>query len=115
MEIKTRLISCIALAGALAGAGCVSTITPGQGTHNEWAGTYAKEQARRKDADRETALRVRQALADDPELNALGLRVFVANGEVTLCGKFPDAKARTRAVGIVSAVKGVDGVDTRCD
>lgn len=105
---------CLVLAASLVG-GCVSTVTPGQGTHNEWAGTYAKEQAQRKDADRGIALRVRQALADDPELNALGLRIFVSDGEVTLCGKFPNAGARTRAVGIVSAVQGVTGVGTDCN
>lgn len=100
--------------GTLALGGCVSTYTPGQGTHNEWAGTYAREQAQHKDADRATALRVRKALADDPELNALDLRIFVFRGEVSLCGKFPDAQIRTRAAGIVSSVKGVSGVDTRC-
>ena len=62
---------------ALAIGGCVSTFTPGRGTHNEWAGTYAKEQAQRKDADRAIALRVRKALADNSQLNALGLRLFL--------------------------------------
>jgi len=113
--MRNRLLGALCLGlTVLAASGCVSTVTPGEGTHNEWAGTYAKEQARQKDADRDTALRVRQALADDPELNALGLRVLVLHGEVSLCGKFPDAKARARAVGIVSSVKGVSGVDTYC-
>ncbi|MGA7966224.1 MAG: BON domain-containing protein [Gammaproteobacteria bacterium] len=105
---------CVSLLAALAAGGCVSTITPGQGTHNEWAGTYAREQAERKDADRAMALRVRQALAEKPQVNALGLRIFVYRGEVSLCGKFPDAQTRARVVGIVSTVKGVSGVDTRC-
>ena len=100
---------------ALAVGGCVSTFTPGRGTHNEWAGTYAKEQAQRQDADRATALRVRKALAGDPRLNALGLRIFVTRGEVSLCGKFPNARIRARAMGIVSTVKNVTGVDTHCD
>lgn len=113
MTINKRFL-CMAVLGSLALGGCVSSYRPGQGTHNEWAGTYAREQARRKDADRATALRVRKALADDPQLNALGLRIFVSQGEVSLCGKFPDAQTRARAVGIVSSVEGVSGVDTRC-
>ncbi len=100
---------------ALAVGGCVSTFTPGQGTHNEWAGTYAQAQAQRKDADRAIALRVRKVLADNPQLNALGLRIFVTRGEVSLCGKFPNARIRVRAMGIVSIVKNVTGVDTHCD
>ncbi|MGH8128801.1 MAG: BON domain-containing protein [Gammaproteobacteria bacterium] len=113
MTINKRFL-CVAVVGTLALGGCVSTYTPGQGTHNEWAGTYAQEQAQRKDADRGTALRVRKALANDPQLNALSLRIFVSRGEVSLCGKFPDAQTRARAVGIVSTVKGVSGVDTHC-
>lgn len=113
MKISKGLL-CASLLATLAVGGCVSTVTPGQGTHNEWAGTYAKQQAARKDRDRATALRVRKALAEDPQLNALGLRIFVSRGEVSLCGKFPDARTRTRAVGVVSSVKGVSGVDTRC-
>lgn len=114
METTNRLLFCLVLAGALAGAGCVSTVTPGQGTHNEWAGTYARKQAAQKDADREIALDVRQAFAADPRLKALGLRIFVSRGEVTLCGGFPDARTRARAIGVASTVKGVSGVDTDC-
>ncbi len=106
---------CLTVLAALAVGGCVSTFTPGRGTHNEWAGTYAKEQAQHKDADRTIALRVRKALADDSQLNALGLRIFVTRGEVSLCGRFPDARTRARAVGIASTVKNVTGVDTHCD
>ena len=106
---------CLTVLAALAVGGCVSTFTPGRGTHNEWAGTYAKEQAQRKDADRTIALRVRKALADNSQLNALGLRIFVTRGEVSLCGRFPDARTRARAVGIASTVKNVTGVDTHCD
>lgn len=102
------------LATTLIVAGCVSTYTPGRGTHNEWIGTYQQEQAQHRDANRTLALRVRQALAGDPRLQALGLRIFVDRGEVTLCGKFPDSESRIRAVGIVSSVAGVTGVDTDC-
>jgi osmotically-inducible protein OsmY len=105
----------LTILAALAIGGCVSTFTPGRGTHNEWAGTYAQEQAQRKNADRTLALRVRKVLADNPQLNALGLRIFVTRGEVSLCGKFPNARIRVRAMGIVSTVKNVTGVDTHCD
>ena len=101
-------------AATLAVAGCVSTYTPGQGTHNEWLGTYRQAQAQHRDANRTLALRVRQALAEDPRLKALGLRIFVDHGEVSLCGKFPDDATRVRAVGVVTAVEGVTGVDTDC-
>lgn len=114
MRTMNKLLFCLAAAGALAGAGCVSTVTPGQGTHNEWYGTYARKQAAQKDADRDLALRVREAFSEDPQLKALGLRIFASHGEVTLCGRFPDARSRARAMGIASTVEGVSGVDTDC-
>lgn len=115
MTATNKGLACLVLAGALAGGGCVSTVTPGQGTHNEWAGTYAKKQAQRKDADRAIALRVRQVISNDPALDKLGLRIFVSRGDVSLCGSFPDAETRARAVGMVSTVDGVKGVDTDCN
>ncbi len=114
MRTINKLLVCLAAAGALAGAGCVSTVTPGQGTHNEWYGTYARKQAARKDADRNVARRVREAFAEDPQLKALNLRIFVSHGEVTLCGKFPNTETRARAIGIATTVEGVSGADTDC-
>lgn len=105
------------LAGAAAlvpAGGCVLTTAPGQPAHAEWAGTYAQQQADADARDRAAALGVRQAFAQDPVLAPLGIRIFASKGEVTLCGKFPDAATRARAISIAEGVQGVTGVDTDC-
>ncbi|HEX5314968.1 MAG TPA: BON domain-containing protein [Gammaproteobacteria bacterium] len=103
-------IACVALAFT----GCVLVTAPGESPHGEWAGTYAQQQAAGQDRDRDIALRVRDALAADPQLKTLGLRIFVDGAEVTLCGRYPDAATRSRAIAIVSSVDGVAGVDPDC-
>ncbi|MGH8273671.1 MAG: BON domain-containing protein [Gammaproteobacteria bacterium] len=115
MRNKAAPLACLAVSVALAAvAGCSFSATPGKGGSAEWIGTYQKQQAAAKDQDRATALRVRSALANDPVLNPLGLRIFVHSGSVTLCGGFPNAKARERATAVVGQVKGVIDVNTRC-
>lgn len=109
-----RLLAAAGLAIAFACSGCVVTTSPGGGTHKEWAGTYAREQSKRSDADREVALRVRKTLSQDPEMKKLHLRIFVHDGEVTLCGKFPNEQIRAKTEAMVSVVKGVSGVDFEC-
>lgn len=109
------LLMLLAAAGALPLAGgCVITTAPGQSPHGEWAGTYAQRQADADARDRAAALGVRQAFAQDPVLAPLGIRIFVYKGEVTLCGKFPDAATRARAIAVAEGVDGVTGVDTDC-
>lgn len=111
----TRALAVLcAAAGMVAVGGCVFVVTPGHPTRAEWAGTYARSQAAQHDQDRDVALRVRDALNADPDLEKLQLRIFVDRGEVTLCGGFPDPKLRARAFAIVGQVDGVKGVDTDC-
>ena len=107
-------IAAAALFAALAVSGCVLVTSPGESPHGEWAGTYAQGQAAEQDRDRGVALQVRQALADDPQLKKLKLRIFVDGGEVTLCGHYPDAATKARAVAVVGALDDVAGVDPDC-
>ncbi len=101
-------------AALLATSGCVVTTTSGGKSQTQWSGDYAREQAKQKDADRQIALRVRKTLAEDTELKALHLRFFVNHGEVSLCGTFPSEQLRSRAIGIISSIDGVSGVDEDC-
>lgn len=110
---KTSLWLALA-AVLLPAAGCVVTTTPAGKSQAHWSGDYARSQAAQKDADRQTGLRVRKALASDPQLKALHLRFFVSHGEVSLCGKFPNVKLRSRAIAVISVVDGVSGVDEDC-
>lgn len=110
---RALALACAA-ACALALSGCVFVVTPGHPTQAEWAGTYAKSRAERRDKDRDLALRVRQVLDADPQLKKLELRIFVDHGEVSLCGGFPDPQVRARAFALVGQVDGVKGVDTDC-
>lgn len=98
----------------LPAAGCVVTTTSGGKPQTQWSGDYAREQAKQKDADRQIALRVRKTLAGDTELKTLHLRFFVSHGEVSLCGPFPNEQVRSRAIGLISSVDGVSGVDEDC-
>lgn len=112
---NSKALLLLTAAGLLAPAGgCVLTTAPGQPAHAEWAGTYAQQQADADARDRTAARGVRQAFAQDPVLAPLGIRIFVSKGEVTLCGKFPDAATRARAISIAQGVQGVTGVDTDC-
>lgn len=112
---NTKTFLGLALAATLlAASGCVVTTTPEGKSQTHWSGDYAREQATRKDADRQLALRVRKALADDPQLQPLHLRFFVSNGEVSLCGPFPTEQLRSRALAVISAIDGVSGVDEDC-
>lgn len=105
----------LAAAGALTFAGgCVVIQTPGQPMRAELAGTYARQQTDADARDRAAALGVKQAFAEDSVLAPLGIRIFVYRGEVTLCGKFPDAATRARAIAVAQNVEGVKGVDTDC-
>lgn len=111
----TKIFVGLMLAAALLPAsGCVVTTTPAGKSQTQWSGDYAREQAKQKDADRQVALRVRKALADDTELNSLHLRFFVSDGEVSLCGTFPSEQLRSRAIAVISVVDGVTGVDQDC-
>lgn len=110
----TRSLLALAAAAVLAAGGCAVSVASNGKAQPEWTGTYQRQQAERKDRDRDIALRVRAALNEDPVLKPLGLRIFVNQGEVTLCGHFPDAKTRDRAVAVAGQVNGVEGVDTDC-
>jgi hypothetical protein len=103
-----------AVATLTAAGGCSFSIGSNGKPQAEGIGTYQKQQARENDKDRATALRVRAAIAHDPILKSLGLHFFVNHGEVSLCGSFPNEKAQARALGVIGAVKGVEGVDTHC-
>ncbi|MGH8160570.1 MAG: BON domain-containing protein [Gammaproteobacteria bacterium] len=103
------LVLCVAIAG------CAFSVTPGKsGGQAEWIGHYQQEQANEKDQNRDTALRIRDALAADPVLRKLDLNIFVDRGSVRLCGRFPDATTRQRAVAVVEQVQGVESVTTHC-
>jgi osmotically-inducible protein OsmY len=101
-------------ATVLAASACVVTTTPEGKSQTHWSGDYAREQATQKDADRQLALSVRKALADDPQLQQLHLRFFVSDGEVSVCGPFPSEDLRSRVLAVISAVDGVSGVDEDC-
>ena len=111
---KTFIGLMLAATMLLPASGCVVTMTTGGKSQAHWSGDYAREQATREDADRQIALRVRKALADDPQLKPLRLRFFVSHGEVSLCGPFPSEKLRSRAVAVISVIDGVSGVDEEC-
>lgn len=111
--MAARFALALAAVAALAG-GCVISATPGRPPQAEWAGTYAQQQVAADARDRAAALGVRQAFAQDPELKHLHIRIFVHDGEITLCGKFPDAGTRARAIAVAGSVEGVTGVDTDC-
>lgn len=98
----------------LPASGCVVTTTPDGKSQTHWSGDYAREQAKQKDVDRQIALRVRKTLNEDAELKPLDLRFFVNHGEVSLCGTFPNAQLRSRAIAVISVVEGVSGVDENC-
>jgi len=111
----TRTLVGLALAATLLTAsGCVVTTSPTGNSQAHWSGDYARSQTARKDADRQIGLRVRKALAQDPQLKALHLRFFVSHGEVSLCGPFPSEQLRSRAIAMISVVDGVSGVDEDC-
>lgn len=112
--VKNELTLILVTAGVLVLGGCVITTAPGQAPHAEWAGTYAREQAARDESDRAAALGVRAAFARDPVLKNLHINIFAHDGEVTLCGKFPDTATRSRALAVAASVKGVTGADTEC-
>ena len=108
---KTFIGLALAATMLLAASGCVVTTSPSGKSRAQWSGDYAREQAKPKDADRQIALRVRKALADDPQLQPLHLRFFVSHGEVSLCGPFRNEELRSRAVAVISVIDGVSGVD----
>jgi osmotically-inducible protein OsmY len=56
---------------------------------------------------------VRRRLANDSDVKGGGIDVTVVNGAVTLKGRIPSEKAKTKATAIVKKVKGVVSVDNQ--
>lgn len=110
----TSPLLALAVAAMLAAGGCAIPVSSSGKAKPEWTGTYQRQQAERRDRDRDIALRVRTTLNEDPVLGPLDLHIFVNQGEVTLCGHFPNAKTRDRAIALAGQVTGVEGVDTDC-
>ena len=69
------------------------------------------EQARRLDADRLLAARIREAFRNDPELNNMAVDASVRDGVVTLHGTARNLPRRERAMRLVLGIEGVRSVD----
>lgn len=68
-----------------------------------------------KVGDAAITVSVNAEFAKDPALSALKINVDTVQGRVVLRGTAPDAKARTRATELASAVKGVVSVDNQLE
>lgn len=56
---------------------------------------------------------IRQQIAQDPALSALGIQVATDNGHVVLRGDAPDIETRQRATVLAASTDGVFSVDNR--
>jgi osmotically-inducible protein OsmY len=63
--------------------------------------------------DAQITTSIKTALAGDPKLSALDVKVETEHGHVTLDGKAPDLAARDRAGSMALATKGVQSVNNR--
>ncbi|MDN5864141.1 MAG: hypothetical protein L0I62_02840 [Gammaproteobacteria bacterium] len=74
MRDKHPLVAFALLVGLTIG-GCTISAMPDGHVQTEWIGSHARQQAAEQDRDRALALRIRQALSDDPVLAPLDLDV----------------------------------------
>ena len=56
---------------------------------------------------------VRRRLANDAEVKGAGIEVIALAGKVTLKGRVPSEKAKTKATALAKKVKGVVSVDNQ--
>lgn len=64
-------------------------------------------------SDASITTQIKTALAGDPKLSALDVKVDTSHGHVTLEGTAPDLAARDRAGSMALATKGVQSVNNR--
>ncbi|HEU6449580.1 MAG TPA: BON domain-containing protein [Verrucomicrobiae bacterium] len=102
MSIKTNTVS-LALCLGLLTAGAVGTVTGCAGTNgNRSTGQYIDDKA--------TAMRVRDALHDNPEYKFDQVNVSVLRGTVQLSGFVPSDSEKTKAGNIAKNTSGVKNV-----
>lgn len=99
--IPMRRISLVLLASILLISGCQSYREGGSRTVGEFTDDVAIQ------------TRVKSALIGDEEIKGLPINVEVVRGVVTLYGPIPSDYARSKAVNIVRAIRGVSEVRDR--